>query len=64
MAKRDPRAAIIPERDKDKTPAIECIGLGIDIGGLTALDDFNPRWAGRNSGLIGPNAPAKAVFTS
>jgi len=62
MAKRDPREAIIPERDKDKTPAIECIGLGIDFGGLTALDDFNFT-LGRTeiAGLIGPNGAGKTT---
>jgi hypothetical protein len=25
---RDLRAALIPERDKDKTPILECVGLG------------------------------------
>jgi len=31
---------ILPERDKDKTPILEIKGLGIDFGGLTAVDEF------------------------
>ncbi len=62
MATHDPREVIIPERDKDKTPAIECIGLGIDFGGLTAVDDFNFT-LGRTeiAGLIGPNGAGKTT---
>ncbi|NMA25044.1 MAG: ABC transporter ATP-binding protein [Clostridiales bacterium] len=62
MAKRDPHEVIIPDRDKDKTPAIECIGLGIDFGGLTAVDDFNFA-LGRTeiAGLIGPNGAGKTT---
>ena len=36
-----PSTAIIPERDLDKTPVLECRHLGIDFGGLRAVDDFN-----------------------
>ena len=35
-----PSKAIIPERDLDKTPVLECRHLGIDFGGLRAVDDF------------------------
>ena len=31
----------IPERDIDKSPILEVAHLGIDFGGLTAVDDFN-----------------------
>ena len=31
---------ILPERDKDKNPILEIKGLGIDFGGLTAVDEF------------------------
>ena len=31
----------IPERDIDKAPILEVAHLGIDFGGLTAVDDFN-----------------------
>ncbi len=62
MAKRDPRMSLIPERDKDKTPILECVGLGIDFGGLTAVDDFNMS-IGRTeiAGLIGPNGAGKTT---
>jgi branched-chain amino acid transport system ATP-binding protein len=60
MSKHDPHETILPDRDKDKSPAIECIGLGIDFGGLTAVDDFNFT-LGRTeiAGLIGPNGAGK-----
>ncbi len=56
------RQAIVPERDADKSPILECIGLGIDFGGLTAVDDFNLT-IGRTeiAGLIGPNGAGKTT---
>jgi branched-chain amino acid transport system ATP-binding protein len=62
MERHDPHESIIPDRDKDKSPAIECIGLGIDFGGLTAVDDFNFT-LGRTeiAGLIGPNGAGKTT---
>ena len=30
-----------PERDADKTPILVAMHLGIDFGGLKAVDDFN-----------------------
>lgn len=62
MAKHDPREMLIPDRDRDKTPAIECVCLGIDFGGLTAVDDFNFT-LGRTeiAGLIGPNGAGKTT---
>ena len=33
-----PSPNIIPERDVDKTPILEARHLGIDFGGLTAVD--------------------------
>jgi len=56
------RDAIIPERDSGKPPILECIGLGIDFGGLTAVDDFNLT-IGRTeiAGLIGPNGAGKTT---
>ena len=49
----------IPERDIDKAPILEVAHLGIDFGGLTAVDDFNIA-IGRTeiAGLIGPNGHA------
>ena len=70
--KRDPRTVtklvpvpstnIIPERDVDKSPILECRHLGIDFGGLTAVDDFNMA-IGRTeiAGLIGPNGAGKTT---
>ncbi|NLW66036.1 MAG: ABC transporter ATP-binding protein [Clostridiales bacterium] len=57
-----PSKAIIPERDLDKTPILEASHLGIDFGGLTAVDDFNLT-IGRTeiAGLIGPNGAGKTT---
>ena len=54
---------ILQERDKDKSPIIEVKGLGIDFGGLTAVDDFNIA-IGRTeiAGLIGPNGAGKTTI--
>lgn len=53
---------LIPERDADKRPVLEATNLGIDFGGLTAVDDFNIA-LGRTeiSGLIGPNGAGKTT---
>ena len=62
MAKKDPREPFIPERDLDKRPVLECVGLGIDFGGLTAVDDFNLTISPTEiSGLIGPNGAGKTT---
>ena len=57
-----PSTNIIPERDIDKRPILECRHLGIDFGGLTAVDDFNMA-IGRTeiAGLIGPNGAGKTT---
>ena len=57
-----PSTNIIPERDVDKSPILECRHLGIDFGGLTAVDDFNMA-IGRTeiAGLIGPNGAGKTT---
>ena len=57
-----PSTNIIPERDVDKRPVLECSHLGIDFGGLTAVDDFNMA-IGRTeiAGLIGPNGAGKTT---
>ena len=57
-----PTTAIIPERDLDKTPILECRHLGIEFGGLKAVDDFN-LVIGRTeiAGLIGPNGAGKTT---
>ena len=52
----------IPERDVDKAPILECRHLGIDFGGLTAVNEFNMA-IGRTeiAGLIGPNGAGKTT---
>ena len=52
----------IPERDVDKSPILECQHLGIDFGGLTAVNEFNMA-IGRTeiAGLIGPNGAGKTT---
>ena len=57
-----PSPNIIPERDVDKTPILEAQHLGIDFGGLTAVDEFNMA-IGRTeiAGLIGPNGAGKTT---
>ncbi len=64
-AEDDPKVhePYIPERDKDKTPILEVKNLGIDFGGLTAVDKFNLT-IGRTEigGLIGPNGAGKTTI--
>lgn len=57
-----PSNAIVPERDVDKSPILETHHLGIDFGGLTAVDEFSLT-VGRTeiSGLIGPNGAGKTT---
>ena len=57
-----PSGAYIPERDLDKMSVLEARHLGIDFGGLTAVDDFN-LVIGRTeiAGLIGPNGAGKTT---
>ena len=52
----------IPERDADKHPILECRHLGIDFGGLTAVNDLDLA-IGRSeiAGLIGPNGAGKTT---
>jgi len=46
----------------EKPPIMECRGLGIDFGGLTAVDDFNVIVSSNEiSGLIGPNGAGKTT---
>ena len=55
--------ALLPERDADKSPVLECIDLGITFGGLKAVDSFNVT-IGRTeiAGLIGPNGAGKTTI--
>ena len=57
-----PSGAVIPERDIGKRPILNCINLGVDFGGLRAVDDFNLT-IGRTeiAGLIGPNGAGKTT---
>ena len=57
-----PTDSFIPQRDLDKSPVLEVRRLGIDFGGLTAVDDFNLT-IGRTeiAGLIGPNGAGKTT---
>ena len=57
-----PSMAIVPERDVDKVPVLEARHLGIEFGGLKAVDDFN-LIIGKTeiAGLIGPNGAGKTT---
>ncbi|SFP44953.1 amino acid/amide ABC transporter ATP-binding protein 1, HAAT family [Oscillibacter sp. PC13] len=57
-----PSGSMIPDRDIDKKPILECINLGITFGGLKAVEDFNLT-IGRTeiAGLIGPNGAGKTT---
>ncbi len=57
-----PTEAYIPQRDLGKIPILEARHLGIDFGGLTAVDDFS-LILGRTeiAGLIGPNGAGKTT---
>lgn len=57
-----PNEYYIPQRDLQSTPVLETRHLGIDFGGLTAVDDFNLT-VGRTeiAGLIGPNGAGKTT---
>ena len=60
---RDPKKPLIPDRDQDRRPVLECVGLGIDFGGLTAVDDFNISIGPTEiCGLIGPNGAGKTTI--
>ena len=62
MTKHDPKKPFVPERDSSKSPVLECVGLGIDFGGLTAVNDFNITITPTEiCGLIGPNGAGKTT---
>ena len=57
-----PSQSIIPERDLGRLPVLECQHLGIDFGGLTALNEFNITVGPSEiCGLIGPNGAGKTT---
>ena len=53
---------LLPERDINKSPVLECGGLGVTFGGLKAVGDFDLT-IGRTeiAGLIGPNGAGKTT---
>ena len=57
-----PSRSLIPARDLDKNPILETHHLGIDFGGLTAVNEFELT-VGRTeiAGLIGPNGAGKTT---
>ena len=57
-----PSGASVPERDLGYMPVLECSHLGIQFGGLKAVDDFSVVM-GRTEigGLIGPNGAGKTT---
>ncbi|WP_301830432.1 ABC transporter ATP-binding protein [uncultured Parolsenella sp.] len=57
-----PTDSIVPERDVNERPVLECRHLGIEFGGLKAVDDFNFA-VGKTeiAGLIGPNGAGKTT---
>jgi len=57
-----PSTGIIPERDLYATPVLEARHLGIEFGGLKAVDDFNLTIGKTEiAGLIGPNGAGKTT---
>lgn len=58
-----PSRSIVPERDVEKPPVLECIHLGIEFGGLKAVDDFNITVSPTEiCGVIGPNGAGKTTI--
>lgn len=60
---KEPSYNLIPERDLGKTPILECPRIGIDFGGLSAVDEFTIA-IGRTEicGIIGPNGAGKTTI--
>ena len=57
-----PTVTFVREQDQGKQPVLDVRNLGIDFGGLTAVDDFTLT-IGRTeiAGLIGPNGAGKTT---
>ena len=57
-----PSRALIPERDMGRAPILECVNLGLTIGGLKIVENFDLT-IGRTeiAGLIGPNGAGKTT---
>ena len=57
-----PSGSIVPERDLHSMPVLETRHLGIEFGGLKAVDDFNLTIGKTEiAGLIGPNGAGKTT---
>ena len=57
-----PSTSIVPERDVHKRPVLETRHLGIEFGGLKAVEDFNIAVGPTEiCGLIGPNGAGKTT---
>ena len=57
-----PSHSIVPERDVNKLPVLEARHLGIEFGGLKAVEDFNLTIGKTEiAGLIGPNGAGKTT---
>lgn len=60
---RVPTYSLLREQDADKQPVLVANNLGIDFGGLTAVDSFNIAIGPTEiSGLIGPNGAGKTTI--
>ena len=60
---RVPTVNLLREQDMDKLPVLDVRNLGIDFGGLTAVDSFNITIGPTEiSGLIGPNGAGKTTI--
>ena len=60
---RVPTVNLLREQDMGKLPVLDVRNLGIDFGGLTAVDSFNITIGPTEiSGLIGPNGAGKTTI--
>ena len=60
---RVPTVTFVREEDQGKQPVLDVRNLGIDFGGLTAVDGFNITIGPTEiSGLIGPNGAGKTTI--
>lgn len=60
---RVPTYTLLREQDADKPPVLDVRNLGVDFGGLTAVDSFNIAIGPTEiSGLIGPNGAGKTTI--
>ncbi len=57
-----PSRSIVPERDVNERPVLEAMHLGVNFGGLHAVEEFNIT-VGKTeiAGLIGPNGAGKTT---